>query len=433
MKRFLERRLRAQAKAILAKYKPTVVAVTGSVGKTSTRNAIAAVLGGRFRVRSPEQNYNNEFGVPLTIVGCTSPGRSVFGWLKVFAKAQRLLWTTDRSYPNLLVLEYGADAPGDIPRLCELAQPDVSVWTAVSPVHAANFPDKEALAEEKAHLVRCVKPLGLAVMNADDPTVMRLQSRAAAPVRTYGFAPTAHVRGENELVRAREDGSFEPGEPFVETLFDLVTDHGRASVVLPDLIGRAQASAALAAAAVGLHFGLTPEEIAERLRTLKPQSGRMRALPGIKGSLVLDDTYNAAPASVAAALTVLGHWPVVENARRIATLGTMAELGQYSEAEHRMAGMHASQVADIVIAVGEPARDLYRAAKEAGMDEGRVHWFGTSEEAGRWLDANVRQGDVVLVKGSQSARMEKAVKDIMAEPLRAPELLCRQFGKWLKE
>lgn len=432
MKRFLERRLQAKAKAILAKYKPTVVAVTGSVGKTSTRNAIAVVLGARYRVRSPEQNYNNEFGVPLTIIGATSPGRSVWGWIKVLLKATRLILGTDRSYPNLLVLEYGADAPGDIKRLCGLAQPDVSVWTAVSPVHAANFPDKDALADEKAHIVRCVKPLGLAIMNADDSTVMQLKSHAAAPVRTYGFSASAHVRGENERVWVREDGSFEPGEAFVETQFDLVTEHGRAAVALPDLIGRPQASAALAAAAVGLHFGMAPEEIAARLLELKPQAGRMRAMPGIKGSLILDDSYNAAPASVAAALTVLAKWPLAEGSRRIAALGSMAELGQYSEAEHRMAGMQASQAADIILAVGEPARDLYRAAKEAGMDDTRVHWFGTSVEAGRWLDANVRAGDIVLVKGSQSARMEKAAKDILAEPLRAPELLCRQFGKWLE-
>ncbi len=431
MKRFLERRLQAKAKAILAKYKPTVVAVTGSVGKTSTRNAIAAVLGGRFRVRSPEQNYNNEFGVPLTIIGATSPGRSVWGWIKLLWKADRLIWGTDRSYPNLLVLEYGADAPGDIERLCGLAQPDVSVWTAVSPVHAANFENKEALAEEKAHIVRCVKPLGLAILNADDATVMQLKARAAAPVRTYGFAPTAQVRGENERVWVRDDASFEAGERFAETQFDLVVDGARTPVVLPELIGRPQASAALAAAAVGLHFGLSAEEIAGRLLELKSQAGRLRPLPGIKGCLILDDSYNAAPASVAAALTVLGKWPVAEGSRRIAALGTMAELGQYSEAEHRMAGMQASQVADVVLAVGEPARDLFRAAKEAGMDENRVHWFGTSVEAGRWLDANVRAGDVVLIKGSQSARMEKAAKDILAEPMRAPELLCRQFGKWL--
>lgn len=433
MKRFLERHVQAQAKAVLSKYKPTIVAVTGSVGKTSTRNAIAAVLGARFRVRSPEQNYNNEFGVPFTVLGVTSPGRSVFGWLKVLAKAQRLLWGMDPSYPNLLVLEYGADAPGDIARLCALAQPDVSVWTAVSPVHAANFESKEALAEEKAHIVRCVKPLGLAVLNADDTTVMQLKARAAAPVRTYGFSPSANVRGENERVWVRDDASFEAGERFAETRFDLVVDGGRTPVVLPELIGRPQASAALAAAAVGLHFGLSPEEIAARLAELKPQAGRMRPLPGIKGCLVLDDSYNAAPASVAAALTVLAKWPVAEGSRRIAALGTMAELGQYSESEHRMAGMQAAEAADVVIAVGEPARDLYRAAKEAASDENRVHWFGTSVEAGRWLDANVRPGDVVLIKGSQSARMEKAAKDILAEPMRAPELLVRQFGKWLND
>jgi UDP-N-acetylmuramoyl-tripeptide--D-alanyl-D-alanine ligase len=173
------------------------------------------------------------------------------------------------------------------------------------------------------------------------------------------------------------------------------------------------------------------DEIVAALRTLQPQNGRMRPMPGIKGTLILDDSYNAAPASMASALEVLRDFRPDEGSRRIAVLGKMAELGRYSENEHRLLGMRAAEVADLLVCVNEESRDTRRGAIEAGMDERNVELFATSTEAGRWLDFNVRKGDVVLVKGSQSARMERAVKDIMAEPMRAEELLVRQYGAWI--
>lgn len=427
MKQLVQKTVEARAKAVLAKYKPTIVAVTGSVGKTSTRNAVAAVLGARFRVRVPPGNYNNEFGVPLAVIGMTSPGRSIFGWLSVLWKAQRLLWKTDPTYPNLLVLEYGADKPGDITALCRFAPPDAAVWTAVSPVHVANYPSYERLIAEKAEIVRHAKPDGVAVINLDDAAVAALKHQSSAPLRTYGFAAGAEVRGENLAV----DAAME--EPFATLRFDVVHAQERAAVAIPGLAGRAQASAALAAAAVGLHFGLPLAEIAARLGELKAEPGRLRPLAGIKGSLILDDSYNAAPASVSAALEVLAKWPVAENGRRIAALGHMAELGALSEREHRMIGMQAATSVDVLLAVGELSRDMARGAVEAGMDEAHVVELKDSVEAGRWLDAHVKTGDVVLVKGSQSARMEKAAKDILAQPERAAELLCRQYGAWLEE
>jgi UDP-N-acetylmuramyl pentapeptide synthase len=219
----------------------------------------------------------------------------------------------------------------------------------------------------------------------------------------------------------------------VSIAFDLVMGEERVPVVLNDLLGRGQAYAALSAAAVGKHFGLTINEIAEGLERFHPQAGRMRPIRGIKQTLILDDSYNAAPASMAAALEVLRCFEVPESSRRIAVLGRMGELGRYSVDEHRLLGLRTAEVADLLVCVGEEARDIRRGAIEAGMDENAIQYFLNSTEAGRWLDFNVKSGDVVLVKGSQSARMEKVVKDLMTEPLRASELLVRQYGKWLKE
>lgn len=431
MRKLLQWKLSWHARRILSRYKPTVVAVTGSVGKTSTRNAIAAVLAQKFRVRSPSENYNNELGVPLTIIGEASPGRALFGWARVLSKAASLWIAKDRQYPNMLVLEYGLDRPGDIAHLCKLARPDVGVLTAISPVHAEYFASVEALAEEKGEIVRGSK---MAVMNGDDAMVMAQRGNANAI--TYGFGEGCDVRGENYRVETRQDDpdrSFDVGEEFCSVHFDLVIGEQRAPVVLRNLLGRGQAYAALAAAAVGSRFGLTIDEIVAGLAGFAPQAGRMRPIPGIKGTLLLDDTYNAAPASMSSALEVLRYFTPPEGARRIAVLGKMAELGRYSADEHRLLGLRAAEVADLLVCVGEEARDTRRGAVEAGMDDRSVETFANATEAGRWLDFNAKQGDVILVKGSQSARMEKVTKDLMAEPLRAPELLVRQYGKWLEE
>lgn len=414
---------------LLRKYKPTVVAVTGSVGKTSARNAIAAVLADAFRVRAAAHHYNNEIGVPLTVIGAESPGTSALGWAKVFWKA-RLLWLRrDASYPNLLVLEFGADRPGDIARLCRLAPPDVTVITAVSPVHAEFFDSIDALASEKGMIVRALTPQGAAVLNGDDPRVMAQKGEATA--LAYGFGDGADVRAENMRVETREDYAFDPDEEFCVTRFELVIDGERAPVALTNHLGRGAVYAALAAAAVGRRFGRSVDDIVAGLAAFAPQAGRMRPLPGIKGSLLLDDSYNAAPASMAAALETLRLFSPAEGARRVAALGSMAELGSYSENEHRLLGIRAAEVADALVCVGEHARDIRRGALEAGMDASQIEWFADSAEAGRWLDFNVRRGDIVLIKGSQSARMERVTKDLMAEPLRASELLVRQDAAWM--
>jgi UDP-N-acetylmuramoyl-tripeptide--D-alanyl-D-alanine ligase len=252
---------------------------------------------------------------------------------------------------------------------------------------------------------------------------------------TYGFADGLDVRAENYRLETREgdpNKSFDLGEEFCAIHFDLVMDEERVPVVLHGLLGRGMVYAALAAVAIGKHFGMTIDEIVAGLANFKPQAGRMRPIAGIKGTLLLDDTYNAAPASMAAALDVLRGFSPAEGARRIAVLGKMAELGRYSEDEHRLLGLRAAEVADLLVCVGEEARDIRRGALEAGMDEVNIQSFKDSVEAGRWLDFNVKKGDVILIKGSQSARMEKTVKDLMAEPLRAPEFLVRQYGKWLE-
>ena len=199
------------------------------------------------------------------------------------------------------------------------------------------------------------------------------------------------------------------------------------------MAGRPVASTAAAVIALGEHLGLDVVDLIASLSKMSSVPGRMSLLPGIKGTLILDDSYNASPAAVRAAIETLADFDPQEGARRIAVLGSMAELGRYTEDEHRHVGFMVAEMGiDILLCVGEAARDIARSAEEAGMKKETVHEFETSVAAGRWLDQELRRGDIVLVKGSQSSRMEKAVKDIMAEPLRAGELLVRQDARWLE-
>lgn len=426
MRKIIHTLLIRKAKRLIQKHQPMIIGVTGSVGKTSTRDAIAALLATTFDVAKNFENYNNEFGLPLTILQKKSPGRSVMGWLDVLFYRPQLV-------PNLFVLEYGVDRPGNIKMLCAIAKPRMAFLTGLSPVHAENFSSFNALIDEKIQLLESVAKEGIVFLNADDPLVMEQRSRVAARVVTYGFFDAADVRALHVSVKTREDFSFEPGEHFCETHVEVqLPEHDGFEFTLTNTLGRATIRAVLAGIAVAKQLGVPNDHIIKQISEIPKQPGRMNPIAGIKGSLIIDSSYNAAPASMQEALDVLRFFSPRDEARRIAVLGNMAELGSYAEQEHRAIGKRAAEISvDLLVTVGELARDIARGAMDAGFDEAHMQHFHTSLEAGRYLDAQVKKGDIVLVKGSQSMRMEKAVKDIMAEPLRAKELLVRQYGNWL--
>lgn len=426
MRKLIQTLLIHKAKRLIQKYQPMIIGVTGSVGKTSTRDAVAALLASKFDVAKNFENYNNEFGLPLTIVQKKSPRRSVIGWLDV-------LLHHSQTFPNLFVLEYGVDRPGDMKMLCAIAKPRMAFLTGLSPVHAEYFSSFDALIDEKTQLLDAVGKDGIVFLNADDPLVVASRSRVKARVVTYGFSDKADVRVISVSVNTREDFSFEPGEIFSQTSVHVhCEDQSEFECVLTNTLGRAAIRAVLAGIAVAKQLGVSNDHIIKQITEIPKQPGRMNSIAGIKGSLIIDSSYNAAPASMQEALDVLQSFSPIESARRIAVLGNMAELGAVSEQEHRAIGKRAAEIpVDLLVTVGELARDIARGAIEAGIDETKIQHFKDSIEAGRYLDAQVKKGDIVLVKGSQSMRMEKTVKDIMAEPLRAKDLLVRQYGNWL--
>lgn len=420
--------LRIISKLILKKYQPLVVGITGSVGKTSAKEAIYSVLSSRNQVRRNTKNYNNEFGVPLTIIGIDSPGRNIFGWLAVFFQSFYLLSRKSKKYPEVLVLEMGADHPGDIKYLTELVKLNVGVLTAIAPVHLEYFKNIANVIKEKQIIIEILPSGGFAVINGDDLLLKQTFSRTRAKIISFGLNPDNTVwASEFRLSTGRE------GEGKIEGIsFKLFHTGHSVPVFLPGVLGKHQVYSALAAAAVGVAFDINLLEIAEALKTFSSPKGRMNLIHGIKKSLIIDDSYNSSPAASQAALEVLQEMPVSSKARRIAVFGEMLELGSYTEQGHREVGHSASELnIDFIVNVGEKTRDVGRGAKEAGMGEERIYYFDDNKKASEFLKQLIKQGDIILVKGSQSSRMEQIVKALMAHPNLARQLLVRQESPWV--
>ncbi len=419
MLRHLQSLLAFLARATLARYTPKIVAVAGSVGKTSTTRAIAAVLARSFPTRGSAKNHNNEIGVPLTILGeAKSGGRSPFAWLAILWRGFRLAFGPARNYPKVLVLEMATDHPGDLTHLVSIAPPDVAVLTAVSEEHTEYLGDLDGVAKEEGTIVRALPPHGTAVLNADDARVAAMKADALHAM-SFGFSASADVRAE------RVQPELALGTVF--TRFDLQIGGKSYPVNLPNALGDGNVYAALAAASVALAFGIDPALIPYGLAEYEPPPGRLRVLPGIKNVTIVDDTYNASPRASELALATLQHLPIASGGRRIAALGDMLELGALTEETHRRIGEIAARSGlELLIGVGQASFQLCDAAKAAGMPEERVFHFSEAVSAGKFLQERLHSGDLLLVKGSRGMRMERIVKELMSEPERASELLVGQ-------
>ncbi len=420
--------LRVLAQAMLWRYKPVVIGVTGSVGKTSAKEAIWAVLEGRFNVRRNIKNYNNEIGVPLTILGQASGGQSLWRWLQIFLVAFFEVFYT-RRYPEVLVLEMGADKIGDISYLTDFIKCYMGVVTAVGeiPVHVEFFQSADQVAKEKSKLVKSLGGESWAVLNYDDQRVRAMMRKTSAQIFTYGFDAKADLRASNFEQRL---------EDLAEAGISFKVDYQGSNVPirLRHVYAPHQVYSILAGVAVGLIFKMNLVEIAEALKNYQPPIGRLHLIRGIKNTWLIDDTYNSSPSSSLGALDLLAKMAEAsgggEPVRKIAALGDMLELGSFTEEAHRQIGAKASRVADILLAVGEKSIFMADEAKKNGLANENVWYFASSEEAGRELQNLIREGDIILVKGSQGIRMEKIVKELMAEPERAKELLVRQEEGW---
>lgn len=416
--------LTLEARILLRRTKPIVIAVTGSVGKTSTKDAIYAVIKDYQSARKSEKSYNSDIGVPLSILGLQNAWNNPFLWIKNMIDGL-LIALIPHEYPKILVLEMGVDRPGDMEKFTRWIHPDAVVLTRLPdiPVHVEYFSSPEAVADEKMQLVSALKPDGVLIYNNDDEKIRNIIE--TVPQKTIGYSrysPTDFAATQ-DVIR------YENSVP-VGLTFTLTHEHTAVTVEIDGCIGVQHTYAAAAAAAVGSLFAIPLEGVVKAFKEYIPPPGRMRLLPGIKETLVIDDTYNASPVAVERALATLKDMKGIS--RKIAVLGDMLELGRFSMEAHQSIGALAAKSAAVLITVGVRARTIAEAALAQGMQEKNILQFDDAEQAAKEVQNLIQEGDVVLVKGSQGIRLENVVYKIMAEPDRADELLVRQGIVWKK-
>ncbi|MGE5221103.1 MAG: UDP-N-acetylmuramoyl-tripeptide--D-alanyl-D-alanine ligase [Omnitrophica WOR_2 bacterium] len=349
-----------------------VVGITGSVGKSTTKELVAEVLSQRYHTLKNPGNYNNEIGLPLTLLSLTEGHERA-------------------------VLEMGFYVRGEIAFLCDLALPEIGVVTNIGTVHAERAGSIEAIALGKAELLQSLPPEGFAILNYDDPLVREMAEKTLAHVIFYGLDPRANLWADNVEGLGLEGIRFQLH--YQDDTFYLRVP----------LIGRHSVHTALRAAAVGLADGLTWPEIVGGLRSGTTQL-RLVAVRTENGALILDDTYNASPQSTLAALNLLDEL----DGHKMAVLGDMLELGPYEEQGHEMVGLRAAEVVDELICVGQRAKGIAAAASQAGLPEEKIMHVEDGQKVVEYLRPRLTSQDVVLVKGSRGMRMDRIVAALEA-------------------
>lgn len=365
--------LQSVAKFWRSKLNVEVIGITGSVGKSTTKEVVAEVLSQRYCTLKNKGNLNNEIGLPLTMLSLTEEHERA-------------------------VLEMGFYVPGEIKFLCDLALPHIGVVTNIGTVHASRAGSKEVIASGKSELVRALPVDGYAILNYDDPLVRNMASLTNAHVFFYGMSSGVDLWADSVESLGLEGIRF---------MLHYQQEKNRPAEVLQlrvPLIGRHSVQTVLRAAAVGLVDGLTWQEIVSGLRSASNEL-RLIAVRTQNGALILDDTYNASPESMLAALNLLHDL----EGRKVAVLGDMLELGQYEQRGHEMVGIRAAEVVDELVTLGERGKLIADAALEAGLPANKVTILNDAEKAIQYLQPNLKSDDVVLVKGSNLMRMDRIV------------------------
>jgi len=408
--------LRVLARSKIRRSKPKIVAISGSYGKTSTKEAIFYVLSKKFGsdVGKNWGNMNSVLGLPLAILG-----------LRSYSFGAGLLWDILRAkwgyffynLPKILVLELGIDKPGEMAELLSVVKPDIAVITGISETHLLELKSLSGVKKEKKMLIESLKKGGVAVLNADD------ENSADIPLPTGAKKVTFGEKGE---VSYRDLEISISGSRFQLEI------SGKFLAVKSKLIGQHSIKIFLAAASVAREFSIDPDEIVQALEEIRPQPGRMNPVKAKNEILVIDDSYNSNPYSAIEALETLS--AIKWNGRKVAILGNMNELGGYTQEGHLQVGEVAGKVVDFLVAVGDNAEYLARGAGKLGLSKDKVITFKTTDEVIAQLDKLLSAGDLVLVKASQNKmRFENIVKYLLDNSALAEKLLVRQDKKWEKK
>ncbi len=409
-----------EAKAVLARHKPYIIGVTGNLGKTSTKDAIFAVMKDHYHVRRSEKSMNSEFGVPLTILGEKSGWNNPLKWLMVIARGFFVVFA--KEYPSHIILEIGADRPGDIRSIASWVKPDITVVTQFGqvPVHIEFFPNRDAVVEEKGYLVRALKKDGLFIYNSDDNDAKKLLEKTEAKKMSIGIHEKADVRAENVRLY---------GYPIKGTEVDITVAGVKEHLVLPEVVGRSPVYCALPALAVAVHLNIPLLVACAALRDGTKPKGRMRLLNGMNDSVIIDDSYNASPKATEHGLKTLSE--IETTGRKIAVLGDMLELGTHTHEEHYKIGKIAAKSCHKLYVVGIRSRVIAEGALDEKMLDENIMECDTSIDAGKELVQILQPNDIVYVKGSQSMRMERTIEMILASHHNPRVVLVRQEDEWL--
>ncbi|MSU44885.1 UDP-N-acetylmuramoyl-tripeptide--D-alanyl-D-alanine ligase [Candidatus Nomurabacteria bacterium] len=418
--------LQIESRLVIYKYKPKIIAITGSVGKTSTKDAIYAVLSGLSYVRKSEKSYNSEIGLPLTILGIPNGWNNPLIWFFNIFKGLRLI-IMPHKYPKWLVLEVGVGHPNDMRRTASWLQTDVVIITAIgeTPAHIEFFNSRKHLIEEKSGLIKTLKKDGLLILNIDDEDVLKMGSGSKHRMMTYGWKDGADILGSSDSI-FYDDIGVPKG-----IIFRVDEEGNSLPVVIEGVFGKNHVYASLASLALALGLKLNIINAINALKNYDVPPGRMRLLQGKNDSLIIDDTYNSSPIASLSALKTLAE--VKNQIRKIAVLGDMLELGKHTEEAHKDIGRIVKENCDVLIVVGSRAKAIKEGAISLGMNEANIFEFLNSSEAGEFMKTFIQKGDLTLVKGSQGMRMERVVDAILLDQENKNKLLVRQEDEWLNK
>lgn len=430
-----------ESRLVLWKYKPRIIAITGSLGKTSTKDAVFAVLSEISYVRKSEKSYNSEIGLPLTILGCPNGWNNPVLWLKNIWKGF-WLFIFPHKYPKWLVLEVGVGKPGDMKKTASWLKTDAVIITAIgeTPAHIEFFDSRKHLVEEKAGLVKTLKKDGVLVLNADDETVLEMKNKTKNRVITYGFNKDADLVASGESI-SYDFGSLaslphKGGEP-QGIIFRVDAGGISLPVIIEKVFGRNHVYASLGALALAYELKWNMINAINALKNYDVSPGRMRLISGMNNSFIIDDTYNSSPFACEVALNTLNTIKLSpsgkRSGRKIAILGDMLELGKHTKEAHENVGKIAKENLkknDILVVVGPRSKDIKMGAETSGVLPSNILEFSNAIEAGEYMKTMIKKNDLILVKGSQGMRMEKIVLAIMEHPEERNKLLVRQEKEW---
>ena len=425
MKKILFKILKIFSSLVLKKYKPEIIAITGSIGKTSSKEAIFSVLKNKFKVRTSFSNFNNELGVPLTILGIkNAPGKFIFNWFYIFIKFLFLITFKIKKYPQKLILEMGADHPGDIEYFTKFIPVNIGVLTKVSKVHIEFFNSLDEIFKEKRKIFSNMPKGSWAILNNDDEMIAKLKDELKYNVLTYGIKNESDIWATDLQMLRKGD--------VIGMNFKIRHNGNVVPVFLPDSLGMAQVYAFLSAVAVGIVEGLNLVEISILAKNYTSPKGRTHLLKAINDAYIIDDTYNSSPDATKLAIDLLSDVKTLVNGNEIVVLGDMLELGKDTKDCHEDVGKYiAEKNIDFLFTIGKFAEDIYLGAIKNGFNPKNAKHFKDHVSLIKHLETIIEKDSIILVKGSQGARMEKVVKEIMKNPGYAKNVLVRQSDNWL--